>query len=80
MRRIILGNASAGKTTLALRSTGARAIPILTLDQIAWEGTRRKPFEESLRNPDQFLLSHEDWGSKAATAISSKRHYRIAQN
>ena len=45
MRRIILGNAGAGKTVLAFRSTGARAIPILTLDQIAWEGTRRKPFE-----------------------------------
>lgn len=61
VRRIILGNAGAGKTTLARRSTGARAIPILTLDQIAWEGTRRKPFEESLRHLDQFLLSHEDW-------------------
>lgn len=80
MRRIILGNAGAGKTTLARRSTGARAIPILTLDQIAWEGTRRKRFEESLRNLDQFLLSHEDWVIEAATAISSKRHYPIAQN
>jgi adenylate kinase family enzyme len=37
MRIILLGNAGAGKSTMARRLIGTKNIPRLSLDEIAWE-------------------------------------------
>lgn len=61
-RTIILGNAGAGKTTLARRLSASGTVPILSLDDIAWDdGPVRKPIEESHRLLTAFLDSHAEW-------------------
>ncbi len=46
MRIILLGNAGAGKSTMARRLMGNSNIPRLSLDEIAWqEGIERKALE-----------------------------------
>src|SRR6516165_5268497 len=46
MRLILLGNAGAGKSTMARKITGNASFPRLSLDQIAWdEGPKRKPLD-----------------------------------
>jgi adenylate kinase family enzyme len=45
IRLILLGNAGAGKSTMARRIIGNRPIARLSLDEIAWdEGPKRKRF------------------------------------
>jgi adenylate kinase family enzyme len=62
MRLVLLGNAGAGKSTMARRIIGDRAIPRLSLDQIAWdEGPKRKPLEASLRLLSDFIQRNEQW-------------------
>lgn len=62
MRLILLGNAGAGKSTMARRLIGEAPIPRLSLDQIAWdEGPKRKRLEESLRILIEFIQSNEQW-------------------
>lgn len=62
MKIILLGNAGAGKTTMARRIIGSRNIPILSLDRIAWnEGIDRKPLEASLRELHLFINSSDRW-------------------
>src|SRR5262252_7680882 len=62
MRLILLGNAGAGKSTMARRLIGEAPIPRLSLDQIAWdEGPKRKRLEESLRILMEFIQSNEQW-------------------
>jgi adenylate kinase family enzyme len=62
MRVILLGNAGAGKSTMARRLIGDRNIARLSLDEIAWDQrAERKPFEESLRLLREFLHSNEQW-------------------
>jgi adenylate kinase family enzyme len=62
MRLILLGNAGAGKSTMARRIIGNRAIARLSLDEIAWdEGPKRKPLEVSLRLLQEFIQSNEQW-------------------
>ncbi len=62
MRLILLGNAGAGKSTMARRLIGSTDIPRLSLDEIAWDhGTRRKPLEESLILLHQFLSANDQW-------------------
>ncbi|WP_233258417.1 shikimate kinase [[Phormidium] sp. ETS-05] len=62
MRVIILGNAGSGKSTMARRIIGTMNIPILSLDEIAWnEGPERKPFTESLRELQRFINHHDQW-------------------
>ena len=47
---------------MARRLIGEKAIPRLSLDEIAWEqGTKRKPLEESLRMLGQFLGANAQW-------------------
>jgi adenylate kinase family enzyme len=62
MKIILLGNAGAGKTTMARQLIGERNIPRLSLDEIAWgEGIERKPLEVSLRELQQFIEANDRW-------------------
>ncbi len=62
MRIILLGNAGAGKSTMARRLIGTKNIPRLSLDEIAWEeAAERKSLEESLRLLRDFLSSNPEW-------------------
>jgi adenylate kinase family enzyme len=62
MRLILLGNAGAGKSTMARRLIGSADIPRLSLDEIAWDrGPKRKPLEQSLTLLRRFLRSNEQW-------------------
>jgi len=62
MRIILLGNAGAGKSTMARRIIGDSPIPRLSLDQIAWdEGPKRKPLEVSLSMLSDFIQSNKKW-------------------
>jgi adenylate kinase family enzyme len=62
MRIILLGNAGAGKSTMARRLIGNKDVPRLPLDEIAWaEGTTRMSLKESLRLLHEFISSNEHW-------------------
>ena len=61
MKIILLGNAGAGKSTMARRLIGSNNIPRLSLDEIAWEGTERKPLAASLRELHQFIEHNDQW-------------------
>ena len=62
MRVVLLGNAGAGKSTMARRLIGAEPIPRLSLDEIAWnEGPERKPLTESLATLAAFLRANDRW-------------------
>jgi adenylate kinase family enzyme len=62
MKIILLGNAGAGKSTMARRLIGNSNIPRLSLDEIAWnEGTERKPITESLRELYRFIENNDRW-------------------
>lgn len=62
MRAILLGNAGAGKSTMARTLIGNRAIPQLSLDEIAWNpGPQRKPQEESIALLLDFIDHNEQW-------------------
>jgi adenylate kinase family enzyme len=62
MRLVLLGNAGAGKSTMARRIISNSSIQRLSLDQIAWdEGPKRKPLEVSLRMLDDFIQSNKEW-------------------
>jgi adenylate kinase family enzyme len=62
MRLVLLGNAGAGKSTMARRLIGNSEIPRLSLDEIAWDqGPRRKPLDESRSLLHQFIKANEEW-------------------
>lgn len=64
MKIILLGNAGAGKSTMARRLISDSGINAarLSLDEIAWnEGTERKSLEESIELLLQFVGSNEHW-------------------
>jgi adenylate kinase family enzyme len=62
MRIVLLGNAGAGKSTMARRLIGDQPIPRLSLDEIAWHnGPKRRPMDESLQVLGQFLTSNDRW-------------------
>jgi adenylate kinase family enzyme len=62
MRTILLGNAGAGKSTMARDLIGNKDVPRLPLDEIAWAGrTTRMSLTESLRLLHEFINSNEHW-------------------
>jgi adenylate kinase family enzyme len=62
MRLILLGNAGAGKSTMARQIIGDATIRRLSLDEIAWdEGPKRKSLEASLRLLHDFIQRNEEW-------------------
>ena len=76
MRIVIIGNAGAGKSWMAKRLKGDRAIALLSLDEITWnEGLDRKPLSSSLAELHEFVTTHEQWivegcyGELAATVL-----------
>jgi adenylate kinase family enzyme len=62
MRTILLGNAGAGKSTMARGLIGNKDVPLLPLDEIAWAGrTTRMSLTETLRLLHEFIKSNEHW-------------------
>ncbi len=62
MKLVLLGNAGAGKSTMARRIIGGRQIPRLSLDEIAWDpGAQRKPVHESRELLNDFLKANDQW-------------------
>ncbi len=62
MKVVLMGNAGAGKTTLARRLMDGYRVPRLSLDEIAFsEGAERRPLAESIRDVLEFIASNESW-------------------
>ncbi len=62
MKLVLLGNAGAGKSTMARRIIGGRQIPRLSLDEIAWNpGAQRKSLHESRELLNDFLNANDQW-------------------
>lgn len=62
MKIILLGNAGAGKSTMARRLIGSTDTPRLSLDEIAWDsGDVRKQLSKSIELLDQFLKHNDRW-------------------
>ncbi len=62
MRIVLLGNAGAGKSTMAARLSGGSRIARLSLDSIAWgSGAERLPLPQSLAALREFIDSHDQW-------------------
>lgn len=62
MRIVLLGNAGAGKSTMARRLVGDRDIARLSLDAIAFgKGAQRRPLPESIAELRRFIARHPQW-------------------
>jgi adenylate kinase family enzyme len=64
MRIVLVGNAGAGKSTMARRliAKAGAGIPRLSLDEIAWGGAaQRLPLKESLEQLHLFLRVNDLW-------------------
>jgi len=62
MKVILLGNAGAGKTTLARRLLARQPAALLSLDEVAFAGgVERRPIEESIAAARQFIERNGSW-------------------
>ena len=62
MKTILLGNAGAGKTTLARALVKREPAAWLSLDHVAFaEGATRRPLAESVAEALHFIERHESW-------------------
>lgn len=62
MKVVLMGNAGAGKTTMARALMGDAHVPRLSLDEVAFaEGAERRPLAESIRDALEFIGSNESW-------------------
>lgn len=62
MNVIILGNAGAGKSTLARKLIAEQPAARLSLDEVAFEGgTQRRSLQDSFADVKGFIASHESW-------------------
>lgn len=62
MKVILLGNAGAGKSTLSRKLMTKQPAARLSLDEVAfYEGTQRRPLEESIDAVKHFIANHESW-------------------
>ena len=62
MKVVLLGNAGAGKTTLARALMGADEIPCLALDEVAFlDGAVRRPLVESIAAVREFIGRYDHW-------------------
>lgn len=62
MKTILLGNAGAGKSTLAKRLIAKQPVVRLSLDEVAFlEGAQRRPIQDSIADVRFFIASNESW-------------------
>jgi adenylate kinase family enzyme len=62
MRRILLGNAGAGKSTLAGALMARQPAARLSLDAVAFaDGTQRRPLEESIEEVRRWIAERQSW-------------------
>jgi adenylate kinase family enzyme len=62
MKVILLGNAGAGKSTLARTLIAKQPAAHLSLDEVAFHGgTERRPLQDSLADVKGFIAHHESW-------------------
>lgn len=62
MKVIVLGNAGAGKSTLAGRLIAKQPAARLSLDEVAFHGgTERRSLQDSLADVKRFIANHESW-------------------
>lgn len=62
MRTILLGNAGAGKSTLARRLIAQQPAARLSLDEVAFAGgTARRPLADSIADVRRFIATNEHW-------------------
>jgi adenylate kinase family enzyme len=62
MRTILLGNAGAGKSTLARQLIAQQPAARLSLDEVAFAGgTERRPLAESIADVQRFIATNEHW-------------------
>jgi adenylate kinase family enzyme len=61
-RILIIGNAGAGKSTMASRLSATLGIAHLDLDRLAWSGSGvRRSLADSARLLDEFRARHGEW-------------------
>ena len=62
MKVILLGNAGAGKSTLARRLLQKQQVARLSLDEVAFStATERRPLDESIAEVQDFIEKNENW-------------------
>lgn len=62
MKIILLGNAGAGKSTLAGLLMAKQPAARLSLDEVALQGgTQRRPLQDSIADVKQFIVNNENW-------------------
>jgi adenylate kinase family enzyme len=62
MKIILLGNAGAGKSTLAKKLIAQQPAPRLSLDTVAFQdGTKRRHLQDSIADVKRFIANNESW-------------------